>query len=217
MRFLCFLIASFSFFQTPAKAAATSDTAYLHKKSFLGIGGSVGANYQIDSYVSGYVFTGAEWAVSKRVKYALSADLLKFSWAEQTDEYTTKHRYDRARYFSFSNRLNLSGKYILQAKEGNPDVYKSYLELGAGYNLPIFYTWKEFSGARQVKISYPNNFRDFYGFVKFFTTGMIIPVAFSVEYHPVDVVENKHLPNPPKINLALEIPFYYKNERLLVY
>ena len=83
--------------------------------------------------------------------------------------------------------------------------------------MPLFYTWKEFSNEQQTKkIIYPNNFRDFYAFAKYFTTGLVIPLAFTLEYHPLDIVENRYLPNPPKINLGLEIPLYYKNERLLV-
>lgn len=213
MRFLLlFLLLAIPFI---SKAELKNDSIYLKEKRVMGIGFSISANEQIDKAISFYLLTGKEWGVSEKVKFAAYADILKFSWAEQTNEYTTKNRYDRARYFSFSNRVNLSGKYIFKTQPGQPDIYKKYLEFGGGYNLPLFYNWKEVYGNEQVKVGYPNNFHDFYAFGKFFFVDAFIPFAVAVEYHPIDVIENRQLPNTPKLNIAFEIPIYYTPERLL--
>jgi hypothetical protein len=198
-----------------SNAQFKTDSAYLKHKRILGVGFSVSASEQIDRATSFYFLTGKEWGVSKKVKFAAYADILKFSWAEQTDEYTTKHRYDRARFFSFSNRVNLSGKYIFKAQQGQPDIYKKYLEFGAGYNLPLFYNWKEVYGNEQVKVNSPNNFHDFYVFTKFFFVGAFVPLTVGAEFHPMDVIVNRHLPDMPIINITFEIPIFYTPEKVL--
>ena len=196
---LIFLIISFSL------KAVDNDTI----KKDLNFYGGFGYSFGLDSK-TGVVFQnsfnwiyGYEFNLTRDYKMAMELDAFKFTWIRLTnDKNLFGDDYSKIRYFSFSNSLKWTNRFIINRDEIFKG-YTTYIDLGAGYNVPILYRLSKVKSSSVDREEYVNKYNDLFLYFKLFQF-CGFPLALRLEYHPFDIIKNDIYPDVQKIDLGLE-------------
>lgn len=202
----------FNFFYLGSFGQINKDTTLSKNQSFAYLGSSIiGYTPAIESYFSIYFTTGLEYNVSKKIKYGASFSWLKFSWIGlKNDSETFGGHYDKVRYFSWSTDAQIFSRYIINRQ--NDNQYDKYIELGMGYNAPIYFSLDKFIGDKKQSETYPNNYNDLYFYSSFFLFKPIkLPIGMKLEYHPFDIIKNDKYPNLAPFRFDLMLNLFSEN------